>query len=227
VLGLTQRRSPHQIGFDGIAQPWLRAAVRRCSRFRLGAGKSFGSVSIDDRALRWFSTFLAQQHPEVDGAAGLTRPVLEHCLSWLGGSRLSGNTTNTYLVVLRGFLDACQRHRWLPGLSPRAAIYLDELPARPRPLPRFIPESVMARLEDPRNLSRLPDDTTRHLLILIMETGLRANDACTLPFNPLLADSVGWPCLKFFNAKMAPNNSSRCLRRALKAQPEGFIDGVE
>jgi integrase len=203
VLGLTQRRSPHRIRFDGIAQPWLRSAVKRCSRFRLGAGKSFGTVSIDERALRWFSSFLTQQHPEVSDAAGLTRPVLEHYLSWLGGSRLSGNTTNTYLVVLRGFLDACQRHRWLPGLSPRAAIYLDELPARPRPMPRFIPEFVMAQLENPQNLSRLADDTTRHLLILIMETGLRANDACALPFNPLLADSVGWPCLKFFNAKMA------------------------
>jgi hypothetical protein len=41
------------------------------------------------------------------------------------------------------------------------------------------------------------------LLILIIETGLRANDACALPFNPVIDDSVGWPCLKFFNAKMA------------------------
>jgi hypothetical protein len=100
--------------------------------------------------------------PDILGAAGLTRDVLEHYLSWLATSHLAGNTTNTYLVVLRGFLDACHRHRWLPGLSPRAAIYLDELPARPRPLPRFIPEFVMTQLEDHDNIALLPDDTTRH-----------------------------------------------------------------
>ncbi|MDI9977390.1 tyrosine-type recombinase/integrase [Rhodococcus sp. IEGM 1307] len=204
MLGIAQTRPPHQIRFDGIDQPWLRKAVKRCSRYRLGAGKSFGTVSIDERALRWFSTFLTEQHPEVTGASGITRQILEHYLSWLAAtSRLSGNTTNTYLVVLRGFLDACHRHRWLPGLPSHAAIYLDELPSRPRPLPRFIPEFVMAQLENPDNLSRLPDETTRHLLVLIMETGLRANDACALPLNPLIADSVGWPCLKFFNTKMA------------------------
>lgn len=35
-----------------------------------------------------------------------------------------------------------------------------------------------------------------------METGLRGGDACVLPFNPLIEDSVGWPCLRFHNAKI-------------------------
>ncbi len=217
VLGTPQSRPPHQIRFDGISQPWLRAAVKRCSRFRLGAGKAFGSVSIDERALRWFSRFLAEQHPDVTGPAGLTREVLEHYLSWLAASRLGGNTTNTYLVVLRGFLEACQRHRWLPELPPQAAVYLDELPARPRPLPRFIPEFVMAQLENSDNQARLPDDTTRNLLILIMETGLRANDACALPFNPIIDDSVGWPCLRFYNTKMAAEQLVPLSQRAADA----------
>ena len=34
----------------------------------------------------------------------------------------------------------------------------------------------------------------RPLIVLITETGLRATDACTLPFDPLLTDSTGWPC---------------------------------
>ena len=41
----------------------------------------------------------------------------------------------------------------------------------------------------------------RHLVIVLMETGLRARDACTLPYNPLIDDSVGWPCLCFYNNK--------------------------
>jgi integrase len=60
----------------------------------------------------------------------------------------------------------------------------------------------MAQLESPEHVMLLPDDTTRHLLMVIMETGLRITNACRLPFNPIIDDSVGWPCLKFFNSKM-------------------------
>ncbi len=77
-------------------------------------------------------------------------------------------------MILRRFLDACLRHQWMPGLTAQATLYIDELPPRPQSLPRFIPEYVMAQLEDEQNLAHLPDATTRHLLILIQETGLRA-----------------------------------------------------
>ena len=206
------------IRFDHFPQPWLRQAVKRACRYRLGAGKAFGSVSIDERALRWFANFLAREHPEVSDPTGITREILEHYLSWLTAApQLSGDTTNTYLVVLRSFLEACHRHGWMPGLPARAALYLDELPARPRPLPRFIPEFVMAQLEDPDNIAKLPDATTRHLLIVIQETGLRANDACALQFNPIITDSAGWPCLKFYNAKMAAEQLVPLSQRAADA----------
>jgi site-specific recombinase XerD len=91
----------------------------------------------------------------------------------------------------------------MPGLPARAAIYLDELPRRPQPLPRFVTDFVMAQLENPANLALLPDAITRHLLVVIMETGLRANDACALAFNPIVEDSAGWPCLRYHNRKMA------------------------
>lgn len=206
------------IRFDHISQPWLRQGVKRACRYRLGAGKAFGSVSIDERALRWFSTFLSTQHPEVTDATGITREVLEHYLSWLTAApQLSGNTTNTYLVVLRGFLQACHRHDWMPGLPSRAGLYLEELPPRPRPLPRFIPEFVMTQLEDPANLAQLHDETTRHLLILIQESGLRARDACNLGFNPVITDSTGWPCLKYYNTKMATEQLIPLSERAAEA----------
>lgn len=212
------------IRFDHIPQPWLRASIKRSCRYRLGAGKSFGSVSIDERALRWFALFLARHHRQVTDPSGITREVLEHYLSYLtAAEQLSGNTTNTYLVVLRAFLQACHRHGWMPGLPAEAAIYFDELPPRPRPLPRFIPEFVMAQLEDPHHLTQLPDETTRHLVILIQETGLRARDACILEFNPIIVDSADWPCLKYYNTKMATEQLVPLSQRAadaIRAQQE-------
>jgi hypothetical protein len=59
----------------------------------------------------------------------------------------------------------------------------------------------MAQLESEDNLARL-EPTTRHLVIVLIEAGLRAGDACTLAFDPLVADSVGWPCLRFDNSKV-------------------------
>lgn len=216
------------IRFDHIPQLWLRTAIKRACRYRLGAGKSFGSVSIDERALRWFAIYLQRHQPQVNDPSGITRAVLEHYLSYLTAApQLSGNTTNTYLVVLRAFLQACHRHSWMPGLPGEATLYLDELPPRPRPLPRFIPEFVMAQLEDPDNLARLPDETTRHLLVLIQETGLRARDACILAFNPIIVDSAGWPCLKYYNTKMATEQLiplSQRAAEAIRAQQEHVRD---
>lgn len=203
TLGIPTVKGTHQIRFDGITQTWLREPVKRWARFRLAGGKKFSSVDIDVRAIRWLSRFLTEQHPQVHTAALLDRPVLEHFLSWMSTAGLAGHTTNTLLLSVRAFLDTRRRYDWMPGLATTAAIYMDELPRRPQPLPRFVPEFIMAQIEHPDNLARLPDDDTRHLLTVIIETGLRASDACMLAFNPIIDDSVGWPCLKFFNHKMS------------------------
>ncbi len=50
-LGIARTRSPHQIRFDEIIQPWPRDTTKRWARLRLGSGKAFGTVQIDSR--RW------------------------------------------------------------------------------------------------------------------------------------------------------------------------------
>jgi hypothetical protein len=67
---------------------------------------------------------------------------------------------------------------------------------------RFIPEFVMAQLESDQALAKIPHPATRHLIVVMIETGLRGGDACTLPFNPVLTDSSGWPCLRFEAVKI-------------------------
>jgi integrase len=203
MLGLDTTRPPRTVSFAEISQPWLRATAKRHARFRLASGKRLSTIDIEARSIRYFSQFLAELHPTVKDETDLDRSIIEHYISWMTTNALGGYQTNTALVTLRGFLEACRRHRWLPAMPAEVVIYIDEIPRRPRPLPRFVDEFVMAQLEDPDNLDRLPDDTTRHLLVVLMETGLRAFDGCALPFNPVIDDSVGWPCLRFFNHKMA------------------------
>ena len=60
----------------------------------------------------------------------------------------------------------------------------------------------MVQIESEPALAQLRPATARNLLVLIIETGLRKGDACNLAFNPVIADSTGWPCLRFDATKV-------------------------
>ena len=69
--------------------------------------------------------------------------------------------------------------------------------------------------EQPRPAARaLP-----RLVVLITETGLRARDACTLPFDPVLTDSAGWPCLRFASSKMRAEHLLPLVHRGPSGDP--------
>lgn len=200
-LGVAARRGRGSARFDLIAQDWLREPVKHWSRFRLATGCAFGTISAGALGLGRFSQFLTERHPEVDDGPGITRRVLEDYLACLATGPYSTNTKLLSLSMLRVFLDACRRHDWLE-LASSAVIYEQELPNRDDGLPRFVPEFVMRQLEADTNLARLPSLTVRHLVVLMIETGLRIGDACNLEFNPVNEDSAGGPCLRFHNLKI-------------------------
>jgi integrase len=201
-LGIPARRGRGRARFDGICQQWLRDPVKRWSRFRLATGCAFTTIDAGALAFTRFSRFLTTCHPEAGDASAITRPVLEDYLSWLLTQGYSAPTRALSLSMIRVFFDACHRHGWLPGLAPSATIYVEELPFHHDEIARFIPEFVMAQLESDEAISKIPCTTTRNLVVVMIETGLRGGDACNLPFNPVLADSSGWPCLRFEAAKV-------------------------
>jgi integrase len=201
-LGVAARRGRQAARFDSITQDWLRDPAKRWSRFRLATGCAFATISAGALALSRFSAFLAGRHPGTADETGITRPVLEDYLSWLLAQGYSAATRALTLSVLRVFSDACHRHGWLPGLARDAVIYTEELPCHHDQIARFIPEFVMAQLESAAALDRLPFTTTRNLVVVLIETGLRGGDACGLAFSPTLDDSAGWPCLRFEATKV-------------------------
>jgi integrase len=200
-LGVPARRGRNIARFGVIEQVWLREAIKRWSRFRLGAGYAFSTIDSGAQSLARFSGFLTE-HPEVRDQRDITRELLETFLSWMASTRWSANTRSHTLTFVKVLLDWEHRHKSLPGLPANAVLYEEEVSRPPDSLPKFIPEFVMAQLESEKNLARLRNPTVRHLLIVLMETGIRGGDASVLAFNPIVDDSVGGPCLRFDNAKV-------------------------
>src|SRR5664279_657115 len=127
--------------------------------------------------------------PPMPQPSGIDRALLERYLAWLAPLPLADSTKALSRVFLRSFLDDNRRYRWVVGIPAEATIFPDEISARRRTLPRFIPEFVMNQLESDDNLAQL-HPPYRGLVVLIAETGLRVGDACALPFDPVLTDSA-------------------------------------
>ncbi len=201
-LGIPARPPNYLIRFGPICQPWLRDAAKSWARFRLATGRAVSTVANDTHGLGWFSRFVVAARPSATDASVITRRLLESYLSNLASAGLADQTRLGYLVSLRIFLDHCRRHSFLADLPADARLYQEDMPSHGEYLPRFIPEFVMTQLESDANLARLDDDTTRHLVTVLIETGLRATDGCNILLDAVVDDSVGWPCLRFYNSKV-------------------------
>ncbi len=200
-LGVRAPRGKGPVNFSGIAQPWLREAVKCWARQRLAVNSAFATLSAGVLALKRFSSFLDACEPPVTRPDEIDRAAIERYLAWLAPLGLSESTKRLSRVFLRTFLEENRRYRWVETIPADAVVYHDELSTKRTSLPRFVPEFVMGQLEAEDNLARL-SASYRHLVVLVTETGLRAGDACSLSFDSLIADSSGWPCLRFESWKM-------------------------
>jgi integrase len=188
--------------FDRITQPWLRPTAKRWARLRLTSGLDVDTVARDIRALTRFSAFLAEATPPVEAWAGIDRPLLERYLAWLATQACGQAVKDDAVGTLHMFFQAIRRHSWEETLPATAAFFAGDCPPRPPLAARHLAEHVMAQVEQPANLDRWPDPDGRLVTLILIRCGLRASDACTLPFDCLLHDGQGAPYLRYFNNKM-------------------------
>ncbi len=200
-LGVRAARGRDTASFAGISPPWFKAAVMTWGRQRLALDGAFNTVRAATLAFRRFSFFAASRRSRLEHPDQLDRSLLEAYLAWIATQPVADSTKALSRGFLRAFLEENRRYHWVDAIPFDAVIYPDEIGARRSSLPRFIPEFVMAQLEDEANLDRLTAHY-RHLVVVITETGLRAGDACALASDTVVTDSAGWPCLRFEAHKM-------------------------
>ena len=208
-LGAPARRGRGAARFDTITQGWLREPAKRWSRFRLATGCAFSTITAGALAISRAPRFLSDRCPSVGDATGITRPVLEDYMAWLLG-RATRRHPGARPVDAAGVLRRLPPPRLAPWPGPNATIYVEELPFHHDEIARFIPEFVMAQLESEAALAKIPNPSTRNLVVLIMETGLRGGDACNLAFSLCSKTVLAGPACASRRPKPAVKDWCRC-----------------
>ncbi|MDP8909602.1 MAG: hypothetical protein M3N47_10920, partial [Chloroflexota bacterium] len=204
IAGRYAHQPVRRIYFADIEPGWLRELAKRWARWRITTTtKSPASVAVSTSSLRRFTAWLADRDALPVGPGEITRALLEDYRAHVHTLAVSPMRRNGLLTDLKVFLDDVRLHDWAPGLPANATYYRGEIPNKTIALPRFIDEFVMGQIDNDDNLARLPDETTRALVVVLIETGLRSVDARHLPFDPVTTDQAGAPYLRFTNHKLS------------------------
>jgi integrase len=106
----------------------------------------------------------------------ITRSVIVEYLASLATSKLEECTKHHHLLYLRSLFNLSNREGWAP-VPEKQLIYDEDIPRRPKTQPRFIPEDVLAQLN--QHLDSLPSHYMRMVLVL-QECGMRISELCTM-----------------------------------------------
>jgi len=189
------------LDFVAIRRGWLRELLKRWARYRLQSGTiAPQGVSHALWAFKELERFCEVSGIELADSEQLSRRLLEDFLDHVAGLPLAKNSKHALLRNIKVVLDDVDRHGWV-GLARDARYFRDELPSQRHSLPRFIDETVMRQLESDEALEQLGDETTITAVVVLMETGLRSQDALLLQADPVVMLADGSPVLRFVNHK--------------------------
>lgn len=189
------------LDFRSIMPTWLAELVRRWLRHRVQIGSSPSTLGENLGHLKAFAAFLHERAPECPGPAGLTRlQVIEPYVAHVDRLSLAEFTQHKLLFNLRLFLEDCGRHGWAE-LAPAARVYSEDMPKGRCRVPRFLEERVMAQLA--ANLDKFPNTSSRHITVLLMETGRRLGEIVNLAFGCVVHDGDGQPYLHYYQSKLS------------------------
>ena len=181
----------NRLRFDRIEQAWLRQLAKRWIRLRLTSGMTVGTCVSSVHALTQFSAVLSAAAQDVSALADVDRAVLERFPARRAGQPGSASNHQHQIGTLQAFFQAIRQHSWDETLPTTAAFFTGDGPPRPPLMTRHLAEHVMVQVEQPANLDRWPHPDGRLVTVILIRYGLRASDACLLPFDCQLHDGQG------------------------------------
>lgn len=203
-LGINGQKSDHYItfSFKKIQQDWLKDVAKQYI-FNCSINKSCHFINSSISSLVLFSDHLSQlpNAGELHNLNDITREIIVDYLAYLVRKNSSVVTRQIRILSLSGFLDMCCERGWMTYSG--KLIYPEDIPRRPKTIPRFIPETVLQQLNS--QLDKM-DPHVRRLILILQETGIRINEAIKLEFDCIYQDKEGDYFLKYFQSKLNKEN---------------------
>ena len=209
--------SSYYLDFSRIEQSWLKEATKRFICFQSSL-KSYSSCRSYIAAIARFSHYLISLD-RIITPENITRPLVIGFFSYLKKKGFGVVTRRTTIIHLRTFHLLVLQENWLPWPE-RPLIYSSDVPKDIVDYPRYIPDNVIQQLK--QSLHHLEPYMQRFIIILL-ETGRRISEVCSLSFNCLEQDNQGdWYMqvkeIKLKNIRLIP--ISKSSSKAIKEQQD-------
>lgn len=189
-------KSEYQINFSLISQYWLKNATKKFINL-MALTRSHGTLIEYVASLKYLSKTL-KNHSHSNSEKDISRELILCYMTDLKKAGLSNATRKKRILNIKLFIELATRESWL-NIENSNIIYSEDMPRVPKPLPRFIPESVMTQLNQHINLF---EPSVMRLLLVLQECGMRISELLTLKWNCLIADNDGDYFLYTNQAKM-------------------------
>lgn len=207
--------SNYYITFERLGPSWLKWLVKRFVRYA-ATTKSLSSCRSYIIALTHFGNFLIENYPGSKPDM-VNRKMIIEFITYLSRTTLGAVAKQNALVHLRTLHRIILQEKWLPWPF-EPIVFKEDLPKLPEKLPRFIPESVISQLE--AKMHKL-FQYQQYFVSVMLETGRRISEICTLKIDCLVKDSDGDWFLKIQEKKLNRDNlipiSENC-KKAIMAQ---------
>ncbi|KTD02899.1 tyrosine-type recombinase/integrase [Legionella feeleii] len=207
--------SIYLIKFTKITTPWLKKAAKKFVRFQ-AATKSFATCRGYIRSLNHFDDYLKT----IEGsftANNINRSHVVGLMQYLTQKNLKPMTRGIILINLRVFHQIGLLEGWLDWPE-KPIIYNSDLPRDINKLPKFISNHVINQLK--AHLHNFPQ-WMQNFITVLMETGRRISEVCSLSFDCLEHDGDGDLLLRVKEQKLKRIRlipiSKECIE-AIKAQ---------
>jgi integrase/recombinase XerD len=181
------------INFMEIHPLWLRNSLKKYIKLNVH-NLSTNTVSGMIHAIKKLSVFLVNNYPQIDSKS-LSRELISFFLLDLQQT-VGKESLHSYVSKYKVFFEFLYLND--NKNFPRILILKDDVPQKPKSVPRFIPDYVLEQLES--KIENLQSDFYT-LMKIELETGIRHSDLLFLKTKSVINDEDGDSYLKYYQGK--------------------------
>ena len=189
-------KGSYGVNFKVISPDWLKQKIKDFVWSKIAISSTSTIIHYVGR-LKLISNF-AQVNNIYLNPGNINRSFVIDLINYKIASGVTSKTASQYLAVWKEFFEFCQENGVIPK-SHGKLIFDDDYPKRKKSQVKDIPDYVLKQLKTKISILAKPVGLIVEILI---ETGMRINEVCTLNFNCLQQDSEGDWWLNFYRSKV-------------------------